>query len=56
VVYTCAYKSDVVLLVLNIWDLAGCCSQLVEEEVQRHKVEGKCLIFVLNKIGMYASP
>ena len=55
-VHTCAYKSDVVLLVLDARDPAGCRSWLVEEEVQRHEAEGKCLMFVLNKIGMCASP
>jgi len=49
-------ESDVVLLVLDARDPAGCRSRLVEEEVSRREVEGKRLVFVLNKIGTCASP
>ena len=48
-------ESDVVLLVLDARDPAGCRSRLVEEEVRRREAEGKRLVFVLNKIGMYSS-
>jgi nuclear GTP-binding protein len=44
-------EADVVLLVLDARDPAGCRSRLVEEEVRRREAEGKRLIFVLNKIG-----
>jgi len=44
-------ESDVVLLVLDARDPAGCRSRLVEEEVRRREAEGKRLVFVLNKIG-----
>jgi nuclear GTP-binding protein len=47
-------ESDVVLLVLDARDPAGCRSRLVEEEVRRHEAEGKRLVFVLNKIGACA--
>ena len=43
--------SDVILLVLDARDPAGCRSRLVEEEVRRREAEGKRLVFVLNKIG-----
>ena len=49
-------ESDVVLLVLDARDPAGCRSRLVEEEVRRREAEGKRLVFVLNKIGTCASP
>ena len=49
-------ESDVVLLVLDARDPAGCRSRLVEEEVRRREAEGKRLVFVLNKIGIYSSP
>jgi nuclear GTP-binding protein len=49
-------ESDVVFLVLDARDPAGCRSRLVEEEVSRCEVEGKRLVFVLNKIGTCASP
>ena len=49
-------ESDVVLLVLDARDPAGCRSRLVEEEVRRREAEGKRLVFVLNKIGMCVSP
>ena len=49
-------ESDVVFLVLDVRDPAGCRSQLVEEEVSRRQVEGKRLVFVLNKIETCASP
>jgi nuclear GTP-binding protein len=44
-------EADVVLLVLDARDPAGCRSRLVEEEVRRREAEGKRLVFVLNKIG-----
>jgi nuclear GTP-binding protein len=44
-------EADVVLLVLDARDPAGCRSRLVEEEVRRREAEGKQLIFVLNKVG-----
>jgi hypothetical protein len=44
-------EADVVLLVLDARDPAGCRSRLVEEEVCRREAEGKRLVFVLNKIG-----
>lgn len=44
-------ESDIVLLVLDARDPAGCRSRLVEEEVRRREHEGKRLIFVLNKVG-----
>jgi hypothetical protein len=44
-------ESDVVVLVLDARDPAGCRSRLVEEEVRRREAEGKRLVFVLNKIG-----
>jgi nuclear GTP-binding protein len=49
-------ESDVVLLVLDARDPAGCRSRLVEEEVRRREAEGKRLVFVLNKIGTCVSP
>jgi nuclear GTP-binding protein len=49
-------ESDVVLLVLDARDPAGCRSRLVEEEVRRREAEGKRLVFVLNKIGTCAPP
>ena len=47
-------EADVVLLVLDARDPAGCRSRLVEEEVRRRESEGKRLVFVLNKIGTRA--
>ena len=47
-------EADVVLLVLDARDPAGCRSRLVEEEVRRREAEGKRLVFVLNKIGTRA--
>ena len=47
-------ESDVVLLVLDARDPAGCRSRLVEEEVRRREAEGKRLVFVLNKIGTHS--
>jgi nuclear GTP-binding protein len=47
-------QADVVLLVLDARDPAGCRSRLVEEEVRRREAEGKRLVFVLNKIGARA--
>jgi nuclear GTP-binding protein len=46
-------EADVVLLVLDARDPAGCRSRLVEEEVRRREGEGKRLVFVLNKIGAW---
>jgi hypothetical protein len=43
-------EADVILLVLDARDPAGCRSRLVEEEVRRREAEGKRLVFVLNKI------
>ncbi|KAH9958417.1 P-loop containing nucleoside triphosphate hydrolase protein [Russula dissimulans] len=45
-------EADVVLLVLDARDPAGCRSRLVEEEVRRREAEGKRLVFVLNKIDL----
>ena len=47
-------EPDVVLLVLDARDPAGCRSRLLEEEVRRREAEGKRLVFVLNKIGARA--
>jgi nuclear GTP-binding protein len=44
-------EADVILLVLDARDPAGCHSRLVEEEARRREAEGKRLVFVLNKIG-----
>lgn len=44
-------EADVILHMLDACNPAGCCSRLVEEEVRRHEVEGKRLVFVLNKTG-----
>ena len=44
-------EADVILLVLDARDPAGRRSRLEEEEVRRREVEGKRLVFVLNKIG-----
>jgi nuclear GTP-binding protein len=49
-------ESDVVILVLDARDPAGCRSRLVEEEVRRREYEGKKLVFVLNKIGEVLPP
>ncbi len=46
-------ESDIVILVLDARDPEGCRSRLVEEEVRRREGEGKKLVFVLNKVGMY---
>jgi ribosome biogenesis GTPase A len=45
-------EADVILLVLDARDPAGCHNRLVEEEVRRREAEGKCLVFVLNKISV----
>ncbi|KAF5350010.1 hypothetical protein D9756_009114 [Leucocoprinus leucothites] len=45
-------ESDIVILVLDARDPEGCRSKLVEEEVRRREVEGKKLVFVLNKIDL----
>jgi predicted GTPase len=47
-------ESDIVMLVLDARDPEGCRSKLVEEEVRRRESEGKKLIFVLNKIGIFS--
>ena len=44
--------SDIIILVLDARDPEGCRSRLVEEEVRRREMEGKKLVFVLNKIGV----
>ena len=49
-----ADEADMVLLVLDARDPAGCRSRLVEEEVRRREAEGKRLVFVLNKNGARA--
>jgi nuclear GTP-binding protein len=46
-------ESDIIMLVLDARDPEGCRSKLVEEEVRRRESEGKKLVFVLNKIGMF---
>jgi nuclear GTP-binding protein len=46
-------ESDIVIMVLDARDPEGCRSRLVEEEVRRREVEGKKLVFVLNKVGEY---
>jgi nuclear GTP-binding protein len=43
--------SDIIILVLDARDPDGCRSRIVEEEVRRREVEGKKLVFVLNKVG-----
>jgi len=48
-------ETGVIVLVLDARDPAGCPSRLVEEEVRRREVEGKRLVFVLNKIGAQAA-
>jgi nuclear GTP-binding protein len=48
-------QSDLILLVLDARDPEGCRSRLVEDEVRRRESDGKKLIFVLNKIGVYLS-
>ena len=45
-------QSDVVILVLDARDPEGCRSKLVEDEVRRREIEGKKLVFALNKIGV----
>jgi nuclear GTP-binding protein len=54
--YKVVDESDVVLLVLDARDPAGCRSRLVEEEVRRREADGKRLVFVLNKIGASSYP
>jgi len=44
-------ESNIIILVLDARDPEGCRSRLVEEEVRRRIIEGKRLVFVLNKIG-----
>jgi hypothetical protein len=48
-------QSDLILLVLDARDPEGCRSKLVEDEVRRRESDGKKLIFILNKIGVYLS-
>ncbi|KAF8882975.1 hypothetical protein BD779DRAFT_1647825 [Infundibulicybe gibba] len=45
-------ESDIIVLVLDARDPEGCRSRLVEEEVRRREMEGKKLVFVLNKIDL----
>ncbi|KAF9448422.1 P-loop containing nucleoside triphosphate hydrolase protein [Macrolepiota fuliginosa MF-IS2] len=45
-------ESDIIILVLDARDPEGCRSKLVEEEVRRREVEGKKLVFVLNKVDL----
>ncbi|KAG6903438.1 hypothetical protein C0995_005461 [Termitomyces sp. Mi166 len=45
-------ESDIIILVLDARDPEGCRSRLVEEEVRRREMEGKKLVFVLNKIDL----
>ncbi|KAF9466816.1 hypothetical protein BDZ94DRAFT_1250845 [Collybia nuda] len=45
-------QSDIIVLVLDARDPEGCRSRLVEEEVRRREMEGKKLVFVLNKIDL----
>ncbi|KAG6916699.1 hypothetical protein DXG01_005648 [Tephrocybe rancida] len=45
-------QSDIIILVLDARDPEGCRSRLVEEEVRRREMEGKKLVFVLNKIDL----
>ena len=47
-------QSDLILLVLDARDPEGCRSKLVEDEVMRRESDGKKLIFILNKIGVYS--
>ena len=42
-------EADMVLLVLDARDPAGCRSRLVEEEERRREAEGKRLLFVLTR-------
>jgi len=44
-------ESDIIILVLDARDPEGCRSRLVEEEVRRRVIEGKRLVFAMNKIG-----
>lgn len=48
-------QSDVIIMVLDARDPEGCRSRLVEDEVRRREGDGKRLIFVLNKIGVWDS-
>ncbi|KAF5383451.1 hypothetical protein D9757_006156 [Collybiopsis confluens] len=45
-------EADIIILVLDARDPAGCRSRLVEEEVRRRENEGKKLVFVLNKVDL----
>ncbi|KAG5634932.1 hypothetical protein H0H81_000298 [Sphagnurus paluster] len=45
-------QSDIIILVLDARDPEGCRSRLVEEEVRRREMEGKKLVFVLNKVDL----
>ncbi|KAG6842018.1 hypothetical protein C0991_003544 [Blastosporella zonata] len=49
-------QSDIIILVLDARDPEGCRSRLVEEEVRRREMEGKKLVFVLNKIDLIPKP
>jgi nuclear GTP-binding protein len=48
-------ESDIIILVLDARDPEGCRSRIVEEEVRRREIEGKKLVFVLNKVGTYSN-
>jgi len=47
-------ESDIIMLVLDARDPEGCRSRLVEEEVRKRVIEGKRLVFVMNKIGEHS--
>ncbi|KAG6810954.1 hypothetical protein H0H92_009657 [Tricholoma furcatifolium] len=49
-------QSDIIILVLDARDPEGTRSRLVEEEVRRREMEGKKLVFVLNKIDLIPKP
>jgi len=49
-------ESDIIVQVLDSRDPEGCRSKLVEEEVRRRVIEGKRLVFVMNKIGEQTVP
>ena len=44
-------ESDAILLVLGARDPAGSLSRLIEEEVRKRKVNGRCRGYVQHKIG-----
>jgi len=49
-------ESDIIIQVLDSRDPEGCRSRLVEEEVRRRVIEGKRLVFVMNKVGEQTVP